>query len=403
MSTVIGWFLNKEPQAIYFIDQILSMYNNGQLTDVQVRDYLLAYLPTIVRNSVKWKIRQWKPEHLRSLLLSTNLSADQCQSILYALADGLLIDVLVDLMTYGASDTVVSSTTTITGVNRYRTLSVFAGVTLNANGRPGVIIANKLVNLGTIKSTDGGAYGTDGYGGGNGGKGGGGLLILAKELYNYGIIQENGANGAGGGTVPTGGNYSGGAGENGAFVIVLGAPGLGGNGGYQAGAGNFNGGGGGGTYGLAGGAGGGSTSTVYTASDLLKAIIDWWLVNVLGKTPTTTKSIPSFYGSGGGAGSARDTYGASGGGGGGGGEIIIFTARLHNSGAIYANGGAGGNGGGEGNYDAGGGGGGGGIINVIYITATAIGTLAAVGGAGGVGDYSGTDGLDGSALLMPVV
>ena len=405
MSTVAGWFRAKDPVAINFIDQILALYSLNLLTDIEVRDYLLAYLPTIVRNSVKWKIKQWMPEHLKSLLSSTNLTADQCQSILYVLADGLLIDTLVDLMTHDASDTFISTATTITGTNRYRTLNITPTITLTADGQPNVILVNKLQNSGTIaKSATGGAGGAPGASGaGAGGAGGGGLIILAKELYNFGTISADGTNGANGSTVAASGSAE--AGGAGSFAIILGSPGRGGNGaGDYVGSGNYNGGGGGGSYYYTykGGDGGSCTYTTLTATDLLKAIIDWWLVNVLGKTPTTTKSVPSFYGSGGGGGAAHDGNTASGGGGGGGGEIIIFASRIHNVGTIRANGGKGGDGGSEGAYDFGGGGGGGGIVNVIYITATETGTITASGGSGGIGDHTGRAGTSGVAILIPV-
>ena len=407
MSTVAGWFKAKDPVAINFIDQILALYSLNLLTDIEVRDYLLAYLPTIVRNSVKWKIKQWMPEHLKSLLSSTNLTADQCQSILYVLADGLLIDTLADLMTHDASDTFISTATTITGTNRYRTLNIAPTITLTADGQPNVILVNKLQNSGTIaKSATGAAGGAPGASGaGAGGAGGGGLIILAKELYNYGTISADGATGANGSQVAASG--SGRAGGAGRFAIILGSPGRGGNGGaaskYCVGIGDYNGGGGAGaSYIYDGGSGGSCTYTTLTATDLLKAIIDWWLVNVLGKTPTTTKSVPSFYGSGGGGGAAYDSYAASGGGGGGGGELIIFASRILNVGTIQANGGKGGDGGSEGTCDSGGGGGGGGFVYVIYITATETGTITASGGSGGTGDLTGRAGTSGVAILIPV-
>ena len=403
MSTVAGWFKAKDPIAINFIDQILTLYNLNLLTSIEVRDYLLTYLPTIIRNSAKWKIKQWKPEHLKDLLSSTNLTADQCQSILYILADGLLIDTLADLMTHDASDTFISSNQTITGTNRYRILNVAPTITLTAGGQPNVILANKLQNSGTIaKSATGGAGGTPATSGaGAGGAGGGGLIILAKELYNSGTISANGVAGANASTVSASG--SGGAGGSGSFAIILGSPGKGGDGLGSFSVGGYNGAAGGSiSSSYRGGNGGNSTYTTLTAPDLLKALIDWWLVNVLGKTPTTTKSIPSFYGAGGGGGAAQDGYGACGGGGGGGGELIVFAGRLHNDGSIQANGGSGGNGGNEGNNDSGGSGGGGGIVNIIYITATETGTITASGGSAGTGDYAGYAGAGCAALLIPV-
>ena len=135
--------------------------------------------------------------------------------------------------------------------------------------------------------------------------------------------------------------------------------------------------------------------------ELLKAVCDWWLVNVVGKTPTTTKSIPDLKGSGGGGGAAQDTDAACGGGGGGGGEIIIYGTSI-TAGTVNANGGAGGAGGTEGARDAGGGGGGGGIIYVFYKSLSGTFTFSVAGGAGGTGDYAGAAGKAGSAVSFAV-
>ena len=66
-----------------------------------------------------------------SILQDTNLSADRAQAILYAMSDGEYFDRLMQIITSGASNlSVTSSTTLTTGVSRYGTLSISSGVTL---------------------------------------------------------------------------------------------------------------------------------------------------------------------------------------------------------------------------------------------------------------------------------
>jgi hypothetical protein len=137
--------------------------------------------------------------------------------------------------------------------------------------------------------------------------------------------------------------------------------------------------------------------------EICKAVVDWFIVNVLGKSPTTTKSLPNAYGSGGGGGAAYDGFTASGGGGGGGGEVLALCVSLNNTGTIRANGGNGGNGGTEGSQDCCGGGGGGGIVYVLYETLVSAGTLSADGGVhGATADYHGTNGTAGTAKAQAV-
>jgi hypothetical protein len=332
------------------------------------------------------------------ILAGPGLRADRAQAILYQLIDDGYYDKVVGALTYGAPSATITSNTTLTaGINRYNYLSVASGVTLTLGAGPGILIANTISNLGTIASGwtcgAGGAAATSGAGAG--GAGCGAVIILARSI-TVGTITSNGAAGGDGSVVTA--SSSGGAGGAGNFWLISGdsVP-NGGTGGYHGGAGNPNGGGGGGpssTY--KGGDGGSATTTTYSTglgllTELLKATVDWWLVNVAGKTPTTTKSIPSLGGSGGGGGGARDTYGAGGGGGGGGGQIIIYSASV-TAGTVQARGGAGGNGGTEGSYDAGGGGGGGGIIYVFYKSLSGSFTYDVSGGAGGTGDYAGAAG-----------
>jgi hypothetical protein len=335
------------------------------------------------------------------ILTDTSVSADAAQSILYKWIDGEVdYDKLLQVLTYGAPDySVTASTTLTTGVNRYGTLSISSGVTLTLGASPGVIIADTVSNSGTIVSGwvcgAGGAPGKSGAGAGGGGCGA--LIILARSM-TVGTITANGVAGGSGSTVAA--TAGGGAGSGGSFWLISGdsVPSGGNGGGALGGLGKPNGGGGGGGPGanIFGGNGGVATTTTFVdgvslLKEILKTVVDWWLVNVAGKTPTTTKSIPSLGGSGGGGGAAYDAYSASGGGGGGAGQIIVYGTSI-TAGSVQAVGGAGGAGGAEGSYDYGGGGGGGGIIYVFYKSLTGSFTYNVSGGAGGTGDGAGTAG-----------
>jgi hypothetical protein len=347
-----------------------------------------------------------------SILAHANLLADKTQSILYNMT---FVTKLVDILTYGAGDLTVSANTSISGVNRYGTLTVNSGVTLTITGQPSALIVKTLNNSGTIaKSATGGAGGTAGVSGaGPGGAGGGGLVIFADSFGNSGVISADGAAGAAGATVAA--SAAGGAGGSGVFFTVgADAAGSGGNGGNYSGTsynpGGVNGAGGGGvgssTY--KGGAGDGSSYTGFAdyaslATRIRQSVIDWVIVNVFVKSPTSTQAIPNAYGSGGGGGGALDTSCAGGGGGGGGGEVLALCVSLNNTGTVRANAGNGGNGGTEGSYDACGGGGGGGIVYALYKTLVASGTLsAAYGTHGATADYHGTNGTAGTATAQAV-
>ena len=337
-----------------------------------------------------------------AILGDVNLSADRAQAILYSMADQGFYDKVLAIIVVGASNySVTANTTLTTGVNRYGTLSISSGVTLTLGAGPGVILADTISNSGTIASGwvkgSGGAAGASGAGAG--GNGAGAVILLARSI-TIGTVRANGGAGGNGSTVATSGAGTSGAG--GLFWTVgTDTPPNGGSGpsGISgSGAGRPNGGGGGGAASSSYIAGSGGSATVTSFSDapsllkeLLKSACDWWLVNVAGKSPSSTKSIPNLGGSGGGGGAAYDTYGAGGGGGGGGGEIIVYGTSV-TAGSLFAVGGAGGSGGTEGPYDGGGGGGGGGIIYVLYKSLTGTDTFSVGGGAGGGGDGAGTAG-----------
>jgi len=352
---------------------------------------------------------------VKSALLS--LSADRVQAILYAMADAGYFDRLLNLMTFDASDVTISANTTWSaGVNRYRNITINSGYTLTLNTLPNVILADTVSNSGVIASATQGNGGViSGVSGAGVGGGGAQALIILARTASLGTVNANGGNG----TQPTGvaGSYAGGAGGAGVMLVVSGySPNNGGKGG-DSGVSRYGSGGGGGG-GLSGGSGGsgyygagggGSITITTTYSDaksllieIVKAVVDWYIRNVLGKTPTTTKSIPNLYGSGGGSGSMCSVYGYAGAGGGGGGSggVIIIYATSINSLTANARGGNGGNGYAPagGGYAGGGGGGGGGVIYVFYKTLNTTPTLNVSGGSGGAGAGGG---LNGAPFLLP--
>lgn len=358
------------------------------------------------------------PSSIRAILESPQISSDRVQEILHSAIDRAVrpgvrdqLDRIVQLMTLGAPDASITSSTSLTsGVNRYRNLSIGSGVTLTLGAGPGVIIADTISNLGTIVS--GWVRGSGGPsvdGSGAGGPGRGGIIIVARSI-TVGTIRADGGNGGNGGT--TDAYRDGNSGMPGLFWVVdPDRPPVGGRGGGRDvktagtgwGLGGANGGGGGGYF-RTGGFGGTSKVVAFTrpellVSELFKALVDWWIVNVLGKKPSLVRAIPMLGGGGGGSGSIYNAYEANGGGGGGGGQIIIYGTNIV-AGTIDAKGGAGGAGGGEGSYDCGGGGGGGGVVYVFYRTLSGTFNFDVAGGAGGGGDYSGAPGGSGVARVI---
>jgi hypothetical protein len=330
----------------------------------------------------------------QQILTNTNMTASKAQSILYSMVEQGFYNKLIDVITLNAPNASYTSNTTLsTGVNRYRNLSIASGVTLTLGAEPGVIVAYSVTNNGTIASGwVKGAGGSPGHsGGGTGGVGRGAVVILANSIA-IGTVTSNGSNGTNGGSaVCVSSGYSGGSGN---FMLISGdfIP-YGGDGGCPyIGTGKPNGGGGGGTnyvWGstpIRGGNGGDATAVIYQNSQslltyLFKPICDWWLVNVVNKTPSVTISIPSLGGSGGGGGGTVCSECSGGGGGGGGGQIIIYGANV-TAGTVQAKGGNGGAGYNNTCTGCYGGGGGGGVIYILYRNLTGTFTYTVSGGTG---------------------
>jgi len=342
------------------------------------------------------------PAEAIDIFSNPNLPADVIQAILQH--EIVSLHKLIKIITYDANDLTVSSDTTLSGVNRYKGLAVSA--TLTIDDQPGVLICDYLKSNGTILKTKTGGAGGSSTCNGVGGAGAGGLIIITNFLVNSGLIDASGEAGSDGEN--TGSNAGGGDGGDGKIIKIFSdSEGSGGDGAIARGLGNF-GGGGGGTSALAGGDGGSSTiitksSPTELYNEIKYALIDWWMINILEKNPTSTISFPDIKGAGGGGG-ARYSTGASGGGGGSGGEVIILASELFdNTGTIQANGGNGGNGDAVGDWDGSGGGGGGGLIYIFTKKVINQGTIQALGGARGPsGDYLGEDGSDGTVSLFNI-
>jgi hypothetical protein len=261
-------------------------------------------------------------------------------------------------------DVVVSKNLTLTRNMYYRTLTINAGVQLNANGWR-IVITDTLTLNGTISND-----GTDA----SGVTGGTGSSIMYTTYLGPGTNGGAGLTGTGGGASGVAAQYS----------CCGGVGGLGGDASSQ-----YKGGSGGAYQAISPVDGG-----INTLSTMPVAF--------LGRMLSSNYYLMGGTGGGGGAcyksGSATVKSGA---GGGGGGLIIIAAKNVVGSGTVSAHGGAGSaasltgtNTGGIG----GGGGGGGGCIIIISQsgTPTTI-TINVVGGPGGAGISPGTNGTAGSA------
>jgi hypothetical protein len=290
--------------------------------------------------------------------LKERASADRAQAVLYKMAEKTYFKRLAEILTYGANDVTLTANTTYSGINRFRDLNL-NGYTYTADGQPHIIIARDIYIPSSSVLTKTASNPVDQPGSGY--PGSPGYYILDTSQYPKG--------GSGGGVwSPPAAGGGGGGGIDGA-----------GGGGYQS-----------------GGVGGGALllvleNTIQIAIALYYTVIDWYIVNILGKTPSDTVQIQNLRAATGGRG-GRSADGASGGlGGNGGGGLMIFCRNLYNYGTISANGANGANGAGSsypGAIYSGGGGGGGGAGGLIYVVTHSIvhtGSTVSKGGNGGKG------------------
>jgi hypothetical protein len=381
-DSYIARFKALDPKVAKMFEYAEILVGAGVLSIDDVAKYVNNILSA---SSVAWHYKKiFSSSFIVLQLMNANMTANKAQSILYSMVEQGFYDKLLDIITLNAPSAYYASNTSLSsGVNRYRNLSIASGVTLTLGAEPGVIIAYSITNSGTIAS--GWIKGAGGVGSCGAGKGGGGrgLVAILANSITIGTVTSNGEDGFSATSPSCLGD--GGAGSAGNFLLVQGDSvpyGGNGGGGIYGGSGRPNGGGGGQAGSGYGGAGGSATTTTFTdAQSLLnqffKSVCDWWLVNVVGKTPSSTISIPSLGGSGGGGGGTSSSD-AGGGGGGGGGQVIIYGTNA-TAGSVQAKGGNGG-----GKYGVGGlgGGGGGGIAYVFYKSLSGTFTYDVSGGSG---------------------
>jgi hypothetical protein len=357
---------------------------------------------------------------LSMLITNGAMSANSDQFILYYLAQNYYYNKWVQTVTANAPSITFSANATIsTSPLIAQSITIASGVTVTCGTTTCFFIAQSFNNYGTITAigAPGGVSATSSetnYGG----TGGGGIVVITITAA-LGTLNVSG--GIGGTSTTNALTNNGGTGGAGVFYIISGvtAPigGTGGASGYQGAAGINGGGGGGNTVGTHGGPGGGATVYSFSspnamATYILQGLSDWWLINALGKAPSSTTPLAYMYGSGGGAGAVTNTYQAGGGGGGGAGEVVVYGYDIV-SGNITAVGGTGGAGVGSCSscYYGGGGGGGGGLVFIFYGATSGSVTANVAGGIGGTGygasgynepGYIGVTGSPGTAYIAQV-
>jgi len=347
---------------------------------------------------------------IAQVLYSGQTDANRAQLILYTLAQSYYYNKWIYTVTVNAPSSITFSTnaTLSTNVLIAQNITIASGVTVTCGTRTCFFIAQSFNNYGTIV-----AYGAPGgvpatsANANYGGTGGGGIVVIAATAA-LGTLNVSGNPGGNAAYYDSG---AGGAGAAGVFYVVtgvtvpIGGTGGGVSAGYDVGIPSYNGGGGGGSTSYAGGAGGNATVNVFSSPNamvtyMLQGLSDWWLINVLGKAPTSTTPLIYFYGSGGGAGGATYSVQAGGGGGGGAGEVVVYGYDIV-SGGINAVGGTGGGGFScMGCVATGGGGGAGGLVFIFYGATSGSVTANLAGGAGGVGNTSPANGLSGSTGVL---
>ena len=343
---------------------------------------------------------------LTMLLSSPYLDGNHAQVILYSLAQNYYYNKWIQTITASYGSTTISTNVTITTSPIFaQSLTISSGVTVKCGLNTCYFITQQFNNYGTIVNQNGGVSGT--ANGGIGGTGGGGIVVLALTSA-LGTLNVNGSKGLVGATSSPG--YNGSAGGNGTLLSIATIP-SGGNGGGYAPSG---GGGGGGPNGNGGSAyavgGNGGSVTLYTFSNansmltfIMQGVSDWFTINVLGKSPSSTTPLYNINNAGGGSGGNNGENGVGGGGGGGGGEVIAYAYNFI-SGNISANGGIGGTGlFGLNNPSGGGGGGAGGLIYVFYGSTSGSLTFNVAGGAGGVSSNSSANGSPGSTGIATTI
>ena len=442
IQSLVAAIQNNDPSLLSTLSDILYVpapYFAGQVSATQVA----AFLDNLVlnyglagpvaaaisaspyglwsTNFVTQVVPYMSATSIAQALYSGQMDANHAQLILYYMAQNYYYNKWIYTITANAPSSLTFSTdvTLSTNVLIAQNITVASGVTVTCGTHTCFFVAQSFNNQGTVV-----AYGAPGGAPASvvienyGGTGGGGIVVVAITAA-LGTLNVSGS--PGGTAVDCAGSPgSGGIGGTGAFYVVTGVtvP-LGGTGGYAlynvtyyGGVAGINGGGGGACDSNYQGATGG-VSVVFLLGNpnamvtyVLQGLSDWWLINVLGKAPSSTTPLTFMYGSGGGAGAQYTGYQAGGGGGGGAGEVVVYGYNIM-SGTIDA---VGGNGGaayscGSGNNAGGGGGGGGGLAFIFYGATSGNVTANVAGGAGGVGSssiFTGLTGAPGTAYIAAV-
>jgi hypothetical protein len=374
---VIASFINSNPYSLWHMDFVTNLIQNPYLGFTNASQILSAASSSVLASiAISTNV---PVTTILALISNAALSATAAQGLLYGLANNYYYNKLIQTITYNATSITFSTNATIsTSPLIAQSITIASGVTVACGLNTCYFVAQTFNNQGVVVNTNATYAAGPSNGGGGGGGGGGGIAVLAITAA-VGTINVNGYNGGNGSTsFTTGGGCAGGyAWDYWVTVSGVGIPG-GGNGGSPdcsigVGSGHYNGGGGGASLAVCGGAGGGAAPTVYSfpgyqslVTYMMESVADWWLVNIVGKSPPQTASILSFYGAGGGdgGGAAYTGYAGAGGGGGGAGEAIIYGYNVE-AGTVNAYGGNGGNGV-VSSTSAAGGGGGGGLVFVIY-------------------------------------
>ena len=427
IQSLVSAIQNNDPSLLSTLSDILYVpapYYTGQVSATQVaafidnaiRNYGLAgaFANFIANNPYNLWTTNFVSQvainpyltatSLNMIILQSAMSGNGAQLILYQLAQNYYYNMWIYTVTASAPSSITFSTnvTLSTNVLIAQNITIASGVAVTCTTTC-FFVAQSFNNYGTVVNQNGAGGGAPPPGAGPGGAGGGGIVVVAitAALGTLNVSGNNGVNASG----PAYSNV-GGAGGTGVFYIVSGVtvP-VGGTGDYNGGKPSYNGGGGGGVTNYAGGAGG--NSVVYSFSSpnamvtyILQGLSDWWLINVVGKAPSSTTPLLTFHGSGGGSGSDLSGYASAAGGGGGGGEMVVYGYDIL-SGTLKAAGGNGGNATAAAGYVAGGGGGGaGGLVFVFYGATSGSVTANIAGGAGGLGSTSPANGLSGSTGVL---
>ena len=314
---------------------------------------------------------------LNQIIMSSQTDGNHAQTILYYLIQNYYYNEWIQTITASYGSTTISTNVTITTSPIFaQSLTISTGVTVTCGLHTCYFITQQFNNYGAIVNQNGAIGGTGTGGGGNGGTGGGGIVVLAITSA-LGTLNVNGGTGINSGAA--GGASYGQIGGTGILFSLSTNVALGGNnGGYQGGAGAPSGTDGG--YGATGGSvilylfNNGNSILNY----IMQGVSDWWAINALDKSLSSTTPLPILYNAGGGGGGSNGSGGVGGGGGGGGGEVIAYAYNII-SGNISANGGYGGNLSSGSNI---GGGGGGGLIFVFYGSTSGSLTFSVIGGTG---------------------